>query len=78
MGSVHSHPSGALQPSDADIRMFMSTGDYHIIVGNPYEITSWACYDRVGNIRKLDVLDVEIEESAVYRDIKETFGDEND
>jgi proteasome lid subunit RPN8/RPN11 len=78
VGSVHSHPSGELQPSDADIRMFMQNGDYHIIVGHPYEITSWACYDRIGNIRKLDVLDVEIEESAVYRDIKETFGDEND
>jgi proteasome lid subunit RPN8/RPN11 len=78
VGSVHSHPSGGLQPSDADIRMFMQNGDYHIIVGYPYEITSWACYDRIGNIRKLDVLDVEIEESAVYKDIKETFGGEND
>ena len=78
VGSVHSHPSGGLQPSDADIRMFMQNGDYHIIVGYPYEITSWACYDRIGDIRKLDVLDVEIEESAVYRDIKETFGGEND
>jgi proteasome lid subunit RPN8/RPN11 len=78
IGSVHSHPSGGIQPSDADIRMFMQNGDYHIIVGYPYEITNWACYDRIGNIRKLDVLDVEIEESAVYRDIKETFGGEND
>jgi proteasome lid subunit RPN8/RPN11 len=58
--------------------MFMQNGDYHIIVGYPYEITSWACYDRVGYIRKLDVLDVDIEESAVYRDIKESFGGEND
>ncbi len=78
VGSVHSHPSGGLQPSDADIRMFMQNGDYHIIVGYPYEITSWACYDRIGDIRKLDVLDIEIEESAVYKDIKETFGGEND
>ena len=78
VGSVHSHPSGELQPSDADIRLFMQKGDYHIIVAYPYEITSWACYDRIGNIRKLDVLDVEIEESAVYRDIKETFGGEDD
>ncbi len=78
VGSVHSHPSGELKPSDADIQMFMQNGDYHIIVGYPYEITSWACYDRIGDIRKLDVLDVEIEESAVYRDIKESFGDEND
>ena len=79
VGSVHSHPSGELQPSDADIRLFIEKGgDYHIIVAYPYEITSWVCYDRVGNLRQLDVLDVEIEESAVYRDIKETFGGEDD
>ena len=79
VGSVHSHPSGELKPSDADIRLFIQNGgDYHIIVAYPYEITSWACYDRVGNLRQLDVLDVEIEESAVYRDIQETFGDEDD
>ncbi len=78
VGSVHSHPSGELQPSDADIRLFMQNGDYHIIVAYPYEITSWVCYDRVGNLRQLDVLDVEIEESAVFRDIKETFGGEDD
>lgn len=79
VGSVHSHPSGQLQPSEADIRLFMQNGgDYNIIVAYPYEIGSWACYDRVGNVRKLDVLDVDIEESAVYRDIMETFGDEDD
>jgi len=79
VGSVHSHPSGGLQASETDIRMFMqSGGDYHIIVCYPYDITSWACYDKVGDLRQLDVLDVEIEESAVYRDIKETFGGEDD
>ena len=79
VGSVHSHPSGELQPSDADIRLFIEKGgDYHIIVAYPYEITSWTCYDRVGNLRQLDVLDVKIEESAVYRDIKETFGGEDE
>jgi proteasome lid subunit RPN8/RPN11 len=56
----------------------MQSGDYHIIVGYPYDITSWTCYDRIGDRRGLDVLDVEIEESAVYRDIQETFGGEND
>ena len=78
VGSVHSHPSGAIQPSDADIRLFMQSGDYHIIVGYPYDLTSWACYDRRGDTRKLDVLDIEIDESAVYRDIQETFGGDND
>ena len=79
VGSVHSHPSGALEPSDADLHMFMQNGDYHIIVAYPYEMTSWACYDRIGSPRKLAVLDVEIEDSgAVYEDIKDAFGDEDD
>ena len=79
VGSVHSHPSGVLTPSDADITMFMQSGDYHIIVGHPYDAQSWICYDRVGDIRSLEVLDVEIDESdAVYDDIKEAFGAEND
>lgn len=79
VGSVRSHPSGGLQPTEADIRKFMqSGGDYHIIVCYPYEITNWACYDRIGNLRELDVLDVELEESPVARDIIDTFGDDND
>ena len=78
VGSVRSHPSGGLQPTEADIRAFMqSGGDYHIIVCYPYDITSWACYDKVGDLRQLHVLDVEIEESPVARDIEETFGDED-
>jgi proteasome lid subunit RPN8/RPN11 len=57
----------------------MQSGDYHIIVGHPYDAQSWTCYDRVGNNRSLEVLDVEIDESdAVYDDIKEAFGAEND
>jgi proteasome lid subunit RPN8/RPN11 len=78
VGSVRSHPSGGLQPTEADIRAFMqSGGDYHIIVSYPYDITGWACYDKVGDLRQLDVLDVEIEESPVARDIEEMFGDED-
>jgi proteasome lid subunit RPN8/RPN11 len=78
VGSVRSHPSGGLQPTEADIRAFMqSGGDYHIIVCYPYDITSWACYDKVGDLRQLDVLDVEIEKSPVARDIEEMFGDED-
>jgi len=78
VGSVRSHPSGGLQPTEADIRAFMqSGGHYHIIVCYPYDITSWACYDKVGDLRQLDVLDVEIEESPVARDIEEMFGDKD-
>ncbi len=77
VGSVRSHSSGGLQPSEADIRTFMQTGgDYHIIVCYPYETTDWACYDRSGNRRELDVLDVEFDETVVGRDIKEFLGDD--
>ncbi len=79
IGTVHSHPSGVLTPSDADIKMFMQSGSHHIIVGCPYDMRSWMCYDRTGNVRALNVLDVEIDESdRVYEDIKETFGGRDD
>jgi proteasome lid subunit RPN8/RPN11 len=78
VGSVRSHPSGGLEPSETDIRAFIqSGGDYHIIVCYPYDITSWACYDKVGDLRQLDVLDVEIAESPVAKDIEEMFGDDD-
>ena len=37
-GSVHSHPSGALRPSEPDLLFFSRTGDYHIIVGPPFDV----------------------------------------
>ncbi len=79
VGSVHSHPSGGLEPSEADLRAFMqSGGNYHIIVSYPYGIADWVCYDRFGTRRKLDVLDVEFEESPVSKDIEEVFGDDEE
>lgn len=58
VGSVHSHPSGVLRPSDADLGTF-SRGDVHIIVGAPYEWSDWQAFDSQGEKRELDVLDVE-------------------
>lgn len=79
VGSVRSHPSAGLQPSAADIRAFLENGgDYHIIVCYPYDITDWACYDRVGTLRQLDVLDVELEESPVAKDIEEMLRDDEE
>jgi len=79
IGSVHSHPSGNISPSATDIKMFMQNGDYHIIVGYPYDMKSWACYDRVGKRRHLDVLDVNLDDKDhVLEDILETFGEEDD
>lgn len=58
VGSVHSHPSGVLRPSDADLDTF-GRGDVHIIVGAPYEWSDWQAFDSQGEKRELDVLDVE-------------------
>ncbi len=58
VGSVHSHPSGVLRPSDADLETF-GRGDVHIIVGAPYQWTDWQAFDSQGEKRQLDVLDVE-------------------
>jgi proteasome lid subunit RPN8/RPN11 len=78
-GSVHSHPSGDISPSSADINMFMQNGDYHIIVGYPYDMKNWICYDRVGNKRHLAILDVDLDhKDQVLEDILETFGKEDD
>ncbi|MDM7912401.1 MAG: Mov34/MPN/PAD-1 family protein, partial [Methanotrichaceae archaeon] len=42
VGSVHSHPSSNIRPSKQDILLFSRTGDYHIIVGPPFDETAWA------------------------------------
>ena len=62
-GSIHSHPGPNRKPSQADLHLFSKTGNCHIIVGRPYDKQSWTCYDREGNIRELQVLDVEFEDS---------------
>jgi proteasome lid subunit RPN8/RPN11 len=48
MGTVHSHPSGALHPSAADLRMFRHWGRRHLILGHPFGIGSWRAYDGNG------------------------------
>jgi proteasome lid subunit RPN8/RPN11 len=47
-GTVHSHPSGALHPSEADTRLFRHWGKRHLIVGRPYDMGSWRAYDGNG------------------------------
>lgn len=47
VGSVHSHPSGVLFPSTADLAMF-SRYPLNIIVGPPYHLSNINCFDREG------------------------------
>jgi len=57
VGSVHSHPSGALHPSGADLRLFRSWGRRHLILGSPFGPGSWRAYDGNGEETHLDVVD---------------------
>jgi hypothetical protein len=56
VGSVHSHPSGALHPSAADLRLFRSWGRRHVIVGAPFTTGCWRAYDGNGQEIHLDVV----------------------
>lgn len=62
IGTVHSHPSGNLSPSNTDLELFMKKGSYHIIVGAPYDTSSWTCYNRKGNTLKLEVVDYDFKD----------------
>ncbi|MFP4529912.1 MAG: Mov34/MPN/PAD-1 family protein [Halodesulfurarchaeum sp.] len=65
VGSVHSHPNGALRPSDADLATF-GQGQVHIIVGAPYGWGDWKAFDNQGKQTTLDVLDVELPEHHFF------------
>lgn len=57
VGSVHSHPSGVPFPSRADLAFFRHIGYLHIIVGHPYDESSWRAWDHDGNPFPLEVVD---------------------
>jgi proteasome lid subunit RPN8/RPN11 len=67
VGSVHSHPNGVLQPSEADVETF-GTGSVHIIMGAPYRTTDWKAFDRRGDPRDLAVLDVDLVDPEEFFD----------
>jgi len=65
VGSVHSHPSGVLRPSDADLQTF-ARGEVHIILGAPYEWGDWRAFDSDGEPTDLDVIHVELDDQAFF------------
>lgn len=75
VGSVHSHPNGVLRPSDADLATF-GKGDAHIIIGAPYDRDDWRTFDREGEPRNLEVLDVSITDEESFFDFTQADIDE--
>jgi proteasome lid subunit RPN8/RPN11 len=55
-GSAHSHPGGAILPSDADLRFFPRIGRYHFIIGYPYGEKDWRCFHADGTPATLEVI----------------------
>ena len=55
-GTVHSHPSGALHPSDADVTLFQHWGRRHLILGAPYSMGAWRAYNGDGREVSLEVV----------------------
>jgi proteasome lid subunit RPN8/RPN11 len=64
-GSIHSHPNGVLRPSDADLATF-GKGKVHIIIGAPYGRHDWQAFDREGQPRELEVVDVDLPDDAFF------------
>ena len=81
IGSVHSHPSGTLRPSNEDLKTFHK-GKVHIIIGAPYGWRDWKAFDSNGEPRSLEVLDVELPEEQFFdftqADIDAELADEDD
>ncbi len=57
VGTVHSHPSGALFPSSADLQLFRNWGLRHLILGRPFGPRDWRAYNGVGEAVTLTVLE---------------------
>jgi len=74
-GSVHSHPNGVLQPSDADLMTF-GKGKVHVIIGYPYGRHDWQAFDRQGEPRDLEVFDVDLPEDEEFFDFTQADIDE--
>ena len=65
VGSVHSHPNGVLQPSDADLATF-GQGDVHLILGAPYGWSDWKAFGSDGRQRSIEVIDVEMADDHFF------------
>jgi proteasome lid subunit RPN8/RPN11 len=55
VGTVHSHPGPNPNPSSADMQLFRKHGKIHIIMANPYNLSSWKAFDYNGYETKIEI-----------------------
>jgi proteasome lid subunit RPN8/RPN11 len=48
VGTIHSHPSGVIYPSEDDKSLYSKFGNIHIIVGYPFNLYSWRPFNNEG------------------------------
>ncbi len=57
VGTVHSHPSALVIPSDADVDLFRHFGRVHLIVGvTPFGAVYWKAYDYKGQEVEMEIV----------------------
>ena len=56
IGSVHSHPSYSNMPSSADKRFFKKTGEIHLIISLPFNISGIKAFNAEGKEILLEVI----------------------
>lgn len=57
VGSVHSHPSPNAFPSRADKSFFPKTGEIHLIIAYPFNISSIAAFNAKGKPVRVEVVE---------------------
>jgi proteasome lid subunit RPN8/RPN11 len=56
VGTIHSHPSGVIYPSDDDRNLYSKFGNVHIIVGYPFNIHSWRAFNNEGTEIEMEMV----------------------
>ena len=55
-GTIHSHPSGSLNPSLQDLNDIFKKKRFHFIVGYPYDFSKIKCFDKKGNELNIKII----------------------
>jgi len=76
-GSFHSHPSGAVYPSEQDL-IFFRAHEINIIIGKPYTRESWKAFDKNGKQIELEVAEHQFDDYRFNYPFEEDFLNEDE